>query len=117
VDFGAAIQLPIIAGAPSVGAITGSGSEVFGYTLDGASAGQTLSLDFTRLSGNLNLGMVVLSANNEVVFQASLVTSQTLSTTIPLPSAGQYTIGVFQISLLPPAAPEPTTFQLNTALN
>ncbi len=98
------------------GAITPTGGEILGYTLN-ASADDVLDLTFTRLSGNLNLGLVVLWADNQVVFQASLVTSETLSTRFTLPSAGQYTIGVFRIDLLPPAAPEATAFQLQATLN
>lgn len=116
VDFSGAIPLPLIAGTPMTGAITPSGGEVFAFALD-ASGGTNLDLTVTRLSGNLNLGLVVLSANNEVVFQASLVTSQTLSTRFTLPAAGQYMIGVFRVDLLPPAAPEATAFQVQAALN
>ena len=64
----------------------------------------------------MNLGLVVLSENNEVFFQASLVTSEALSTRFTLPAAGQYTIGVFRISLVEPAAVEPTVFQVQGSL-
>ncbi len=60
----------------------------------------------------MNLGLVVLSASNEVFFQASLVTSEALSTRFTLPVAGQYPIGVFRISLVEPDEVEPTVFQL-----
>ncbi len=60
----------------------------------------------------MNLGLVVLSENNEVFFQASLVTSESLATTFTLPTAGAYTIGVFRISLVEPAGVAPTVFQL-----
>ncbi|MCB0124309.1 MAG: hypothetical protein KDE58_18765, partial [Caldilineaceae bacterium] len=71
---------------------------------------------YTRVSGNMNLGLVVLSAENEVFFQASLVTSTSLATTFTLPTAGTYTIGVFRISLVEPEAVEPTVFQLQGSL-
>jgi hypothetical protein len=116
VDFASVARIPMIAATPMTGAITPTGGEILGYTLD-ANTDDVLDLTFTRLSGNLNLGLVVLSADNQVVFQASLVTSQTLSTRFTLPSDGQYTIGVFRIDLLPPAAPEPTAFQLQATLN
>jgi hypothetical protein len=64
----------------------------------------------------MNLGLVVLSENNEVFFQASLVTSESLSTTFTLPTAGEYTIGVFRISLVEPEDVEPTVFQLRGSL-
>lgn len=116
VDFSTVARVPMLAGTPMTGAITPTGGEILGYTLN-ASADDVLDLTFTRLSGNLNLGLVVLWADNQVVFQASLVTSETLSTRFTLPSAGQYTIGVFRIDLLPPAAPEATAFQLQATLN
>ena len=116
VDFTNAFKLPLSLGVPMPGQIPPSGDAVLGLTFD-ASVGDTFALDFARTSGNLNLGIVVLSANNEVVFQASLVTSQSLSTRLTLPSAGQYTIGVFRIDLLPPAAPEATQFQITGTLN
>ncbi len=116
VDFANAFQLPLALGMPVPGTIPPSGDAVLGLTFD-ANAGDMFALDFARLGGNLNLGLVVLSANNEVVFQASLVTLESLSARLTLPSAGQYTIGVFRIDLLPPAAPEATAFQITGTLN
>lgn len=106
----------MLPGTPMSAAITPAGGETIGFTFD-ANAGDTLDLSFTRLSGNLNLGLAVLSANNEVVYQASLVTSQTMTTRFTLPSTGRYSIGVFRIDLLPPAAPEATAFQIQGVLN
>jgi hypothetical protein len=111
VDFSNVAKIPMIAGTPMTGAVTPTGTEILGYTLDGK-AGNTVELGVNRLSGNLNLGVVVLSADNKVVFQASMVTSSALTTTFTLPSDGQYTIGVFRIDLLPPDSPEPTAFQV-----
>lgn len=48
----------------------------------------------------MNLGLVVLSADNEVFFQTSLVTSEALSTRFTLPAEEQPTSGVFHISLI-----------------
>jgi len=59
----------------------------------------------------------LLSADNQVVFQASLITSDTLTTRFTLPTAGTYTIGLFRIDLLPPDAPEATAFQITATLN
>lgn len=116
VDFSAVAKIPMIAGTPMTGVITPTGGEILGYTLD-ASGGEVVDLSISKLSGNLNLGVVVLSADNEVVFQASLVTSQSLTTRLTLPSPGQYTIGVFRIDLLPPASPEATAFQVQATIN
>ena len=91
-------------------------NQILGFTLD-ANADDVLDLSYKRKSGNLNLGLVVLSATNQVVFQASLVTSESLATRFTLPEAGQYTIGVFRINLVNPDKPQPTAFQLLASLN
>lgn len=110
VDFADAVTVPLLLDEKMAGVIP-LDNQILGFTLD-AAAGDTLDLSYTRVSGNMNLGLVVLSANNEVFFQASLVTSEALSTQFTLPEAGQYTIGVFRISLVEPAEVEPTVFQL-----
>ena len=109
-------QIPLPLGQSSQGTIPVIGDSIFGLTFDG-NAGDVFALDFAKQSGNLNLGIVILSAPNEVVFQASLVTSDSLSTRLTLPTTGQYTIGVFRIDLLPPANPEATAFQITGTLN
>jgi len=68
--------------------------------------------NYTRVSGNMNLGLVVLSEKNEVFFLASLVTPESLAITFTLPTADTYTTGVFRISLVEPEEVEPTVFQL-----
>lgn len=113
VDFANVSALPLSVGG---GTMTPNNSEITAFTFD-ANAGDVFQLDFTRLAGNLNLGLVVLSASNEVVFQASLVTSESLSTRLTLPSAGVYTIGVFRVDLLPPGDPQATAFQVTGTLN
>ncbi len=116
VDFANAFTNDLTLGQPAKSKIPPAGDAVLGYTFD-AAANDNLALSFTRVSGNLNLGLVVLSADNKVVFQASLVTSSELTTKFTLPSAGTYTIGIFRIDLLPPDAPEATAFQLTATLN
>ncbi len=99
------------------GAVTATGGETIGFTFD-ANAGDKVDLTFSRIQpGNLNLGLAVLSPDNKVVFQASLVTSESLTTRFTLPSVGTYTIGVFRIDLLPPDNPQPTAFQVQATLN
>ena len=110
VDFADAVTVPLLLDKEMIGVIP-LDNQILGFTLD-ATAGDTLDLSYTRVSGNMNLGLVVLSENNEVFFQASLVTSASLATQFTLPAAGQYTIGVFRISLVEPAEVEPTVFQL-----
>ena len=110
VDFSSVAKIPLLLDTVMTGVVP-TGNEILGFTLD-AAAGDILDLSYTRVSGNMNLGLVVLSAENEVFFQASLVTSASLATQFTLPAAGQYTIGVFRISLVEPTAVEPTVFQL-----
>jgi len=116
VDFAGAARLPIPAGIPMTGAVTPTGGEILGYALQG-NAGDVVELTFTRLSGNLNLGLIVLSEGNELAFQASLITTTTLSTQFTLPSTGEYTAGVFRVDLLAPAVPEATAFQIQAVVN
>ncbi len=116
VDFSAVAKIPMIASVPMTGGVAPTGDTILGYTFDAAD-NDTVALNFNRLSGNLNLGLVVLSADNKVVFQASLVTSSELTTKFTLPTAGTYTIGVFRIDLLSPSTPEATAFQLTANLN
>lgn len=116
VDFTSAFRLPLTLGAPTEGEIPVSGSAVLGLYFS-ASAGDTLDLNFERLSGNLNLGLVVLSAENQVAYMAALVSSQTMTSRLTLPTAGEYTVGIFRLDLIPPAAAEATRFRVSAQLN
>lgn len=111
VGFENIAQLPLTVGTPMTGAITPTGSEMFGYTFDGTE-NERITLDFARISGNVNLGLVLLHGENTIVYQASLITSETMSTTLTLPLSGAYTIGVFRIDLFPPDAPQASAFQV-----
>ncbi|MBN8592969.1 MAG: hypothetical protein J0M33_14530 [Anaerolineae bacterium] len=115
VDFSNAFVFPLALGQANPGQIPAGADAVISYTLD-AQAGHPLDLTFSRTSGNLNLGLVVLNAENQVVFQASLVSANRINAQLTLPSSGTYTIGVFRIDLLPPAAPEATGFQIEAVL-
>lgn len=116
VDFASAFRLPLAVGAQSEGEIPAAGTAVLGFYFTG-NAGDTLDLSFERVSGNLNLGLVVLSADNQVAYMSALVSSQTMSSRFSLPSSGEYTVGIFRIDLIPPAAPEATRFRLTAELN
>ncbi len=112
---GAAV-IPLTSGIVSGGSIGAEGIPPYTYTFT-AAPGNTLTLQVDRTSGNLNLGIVVISPTSEVLFYGGLIASNTLSTTLTLPSEGQYTIGVFRVDLVPPAAPEATAFQVLGTLN
>jgi hypothetical protein len=116
VDFSSAFILPYTVGTLFPGQIPATGPGVIGFTLN-ATANDILDLKFDRTSGNLNLGVVVLFGQDQVLFYGGLIASNTLSTTLTLPSDGQYTIGVFRVDLVPPAAPEATAFQVLGTLN
>ncbi len=116
VDFVDAITTDLNLGQATKGKLPAGGNAVLGYTFD-AAANDNLALSFNRVSGNLNLGLVVLSAENKVIFQASLVTTSEFNAKFTLPTAGTYTIGIYRIDLLPPEAPEATAFQITATLN
>ncbi|MFN8491515.1 MAG: PPC domain-containing protein [Caldilineaceae bacterium] len=115
VDFSDVAPVPLKVDRP-MGGVLPLDNQILGFTLD-AKANDVLDLSYERESGNLNIGIVVLSATNKVVFQASLVTSESLATRFTLPEAGKYTIGVFRINLVNPDKPQPTAFQLLAKLN
>ncbi len=115
VDFSDVASIPLDLDTATAGVIP-LDNQILGFTLD-AKANDVLDLSYKRKSGNLNLGLVVLSASNKVVFQASLVTSESLMTRFTLPEAGKYAIGVFRINLVNPAKPQATAFQLLAKLN
>ncbi len=116
VDFSSVNPFSIPPNVPMTGGVTPTGGEILGYLING-NEGDVLEIQFTRLSGNLNLGLVVLSQNNELAFQASLITTNSLTTQLTLPSTGDFTVGIFRVDLLPPDDPESTTFQIQTVIN
>lgn len=116
VDFSNMFKLEFQDGFPIPGKMPPGFNNVVGFTFN-AAAGDVLDLSYTRQSGNLNLGLVVLFPQSQVYFQSSLVTSDRLNTRLTLPEAGEYTIGVFQINLVAPATPEETSFELIGKLN
>ena len=107
VDFSNTVKQPLDMTKPLTLTFSPTGSDVSGFTVD-AKAGDKFSLNYKRLSGNGNLGLAVLSEKNEVIFQASLVTSDMLTTTFTFPTAGTYTIGLFRVNLVMVANPQPT---------
>jgi hypothetical protein len=109
VDMSNVARIPLSGATAMTGAI--ASSEILGYTFDGGE-NSSIDLSFTRLSGNVNVGLVILAPDNNVVFQASLISSETLNTRLILPTHGQYMIGIFRVDVNPPATPEPTAFQV-----
>lgn len=114
VNMESVARIPMLISTPITGAVTQTGNEILAYTFE-VDAGVPVDVSFTKLSGNLNIGMVILSPDNQVVFQASLITSETLATRLTLPSNGQYIVGVFRVDITPPLVPEPTAFQVTVS--
>lgn len=116
VDFSQVAAFPMESGAVMQGGITPTGGEIVGYTI-AANAGDLIDLAVIRGGGNLNLGLVVISEHNELVYQASLINTITMQARFTAPSQGTYTIGVYRVDLLPPAEPEATAFQVRVVIN
>lgn len=116
VDFANAFRLPLVLGTTAAGEIPAGGDQVLGFRFNGE-AGQVIDLSFVRTYGNLNLGMVVISADNQIAYAAALVTSDAMSTRFSVPADGEYTIGFFRLDLIPPASPSATGFEISANSN
>jgi len=110
-DLSNILRIPVSQNSTTSFVLATDGDEGIGLRLEG-NAGDNVDLSFSRISGNLNLGLIAISENNEMLFQASLVTANSMSTTFILPTSGSYTIAIFRIYILPPAAPLATHFEL-----
>jgi hypothetical protein len=110
VDFADAVSVSLQP-TGSDGKLPPTGNTILGYNFTGK-GGSDVTLVFTRKSGNLNLGLVVLGPQNQLIFQASLINTTALTASFTLPADGEYTVGVFRSDLLPPASPEATAFQI-----
>lgn len=116
VDFTNGTIAALTPGTPGFGALTPGGGEVVVFTVD-AAANDVLDLAVTRLSGNLNLGLSVVINENQALYLGSLVLEAMSSARLTLPQTGTYSVGVFQLDLLPPADPQATAFQVNATLS
>jgi hypothetical protein len=109
IDVTKLIQIPMGANTPMSGGIPPTNSPAYGYTFDGK-ADTTASLTFTRLTGNLNVGVAVVTANGAtMLFQSSLMSAQTLSAEFAIPADGQYIVAVYRLDPVPDGA-QTTTF-------
>lgn len=102
-------------GTPAIGAIAPSGEEILGYVFS-ARADDGLNVTVERLSGNLNLGLVILDSNSQVIYQASLGASELMSTRLRIPSEGEYVASVYRLETLPAISPETTAFSIQIDL-
>lgn len=111
VDMSDVARIPMTAGIPFTGAVTPAGSEILGYAFN-ATTDQRINLNEERLSGNLNLGVVVIDADSNIIYFSALVTSESMSTRIRMPADGEYMVSVFRLDLLSPDVPEATAFSV-----
>lgn len=115
VDFANASDQALELDTPLTDAIDSNATAASTYSFE-AKAKQSLDLNFKRLSGNVNMGIVVIGPDKKTLFQVSLIESDTFNTTIKLPADGKYTIGVYRVELNPPAKPKATSFELTATV-
>jgi hypothetical protein len=63
-------------------------------------AGEAFTIDFRRVEGELNLGIVVLSPSDDIVYTAALLTNKQVVAPIPFARQGEYRIIVFRIDAI-----------------
>ena len=94
VDFSAGIELPLARSQPQTVPVA---SDVALYTY-AASAGEVATLSLSRVSGDISIGVTVISQDtNEIVFLGGLPSSNTLSVELTFPADGTYAIGLFRL--------------------
>ena len=93
-DFSEGIELPLTLGQPQAAPVA---SDVALYTY-GASAGEVATLNISRASGDISIGVTVINKDtNEVIFLGGLPSSDNLSVELTFPTAGTYAIGLFRL--------------------
>lgn len=93
------------------GVIPPPGTEVLGYNFQ-ANEGTLLNLNFTHISGELHLVIMMISSDNEVVFTSTLSPSQSLDTTLTIPTTDTYTLAISRFDLMLIAPTEDTIFHI-----
>jgi len=104
------VTLPLILNTPNTGSL--NGGDAFSYTFDGA-AEDMFELAFTRLSGDLNLGLALLTSDDAPIFSADINAAESLMMAVLLPQDDTYTIVVYDLG----ASGEMTAFTIQGALN
>jgi hypothetical protein len=109
----AALELPVAQiGVPLQGTIVPGQFQVAGFQFS-STQGTEIELTFTRLSGNMSLGLLLLDSDRQLDFQASLVANQEVRTSLAL-VAGEHKLGIAAIEPQP-SSPVQTSFSI--ALN
>jgi hypothetical protein len=112
VDFADAVTIDLPADGAARGAIKSpQDALVRGFTLT-PQANATYELTLTRTKGGFPLGLVVLSAANEVLGQASLTAAGQVTMRLTFPAGGPATIGVHRVALGTPSGDGPTEFEI-----
>jgi hypothetical protein len=111
-DFTKTLDIPIALGQSFNGALGSSGDEVFAYTYQ-ATAGAPATLTLHRISGDLSLGVAVISKkDSSILLLAGMPASGSLSATLDFPNDGSYVIGVFRLDLAPNAMSTSGAFEV-----
>ena len=116
VDFSKGFKVALSTTVPFTGTLTPGAGDVLSLTFDGK-ANDLVALDFNRLSGNLNLGVAILAPDNTLLFHATLLASDLVSTRLKLPAAGKYVVGVFRVGINEPRQPAETPFRVQVRIN
>lgn len=88
VDFSTGIEIPLALAQPQTVPL---GSDVALYTY-GATAGETVTLSVSRVSGDISIGVTVINKDtNEILFVGGLPSSNNLSVELTFPVDGTYT--------------------------
>lgn len=94
IDFSAGIEIPLSLGDSQTAGI-GADVELFIYT---ATAGETVALSVSRVSGDISIGVAVINRDtNEIVFLGGMPHTNSLTAEITFPADGTYAIGLFRL--------------------
>ncbi|GAB1420839.1 hypothetical protein MASR2M15_09630 [Anaerolineales bacterium] len=94
IDFSSGIEIPLQTGQSQTVPV---GSDIALYTYE-ANADEMRTLNISRLSGNISLGVSVINRDtNEIIFFGGLPSSDNLSVELTFPSSGTYAIGLFRV--------------------
>jgi hypothetical protein len=105
-----ALPSPLTLDSPILATMPAEDEAAFTFTFAGADVPVFLGL--ARLNGNANLAVVVLDSENTPLFQASMLSAETLIAGLTLPQGNTYSILIFSSMRDDLESLEPTDFQL-----
>jgi hypothetical protein len=114
-DISAIPLIPLFSGSATNGSFVDADSNATVYSLE-VNEDSTLDLSIERVAGNLNIGVAVLSPEQNLIFLGTLIPfgieQPSLNSRFILPTTDTYKIVVFNMNMMPPTSPEPTVFTL-----